>query len=129
MRSDRRPERPPSAPGGTPPSRSLATQRGRPVSRGTAALLATAVVALLVLRHDYWQWTTPHPVLFGLLPVGLWWQGLVSLLAAVVMWLLVRHAWPAHLEREILDAGRRAEREGRGQPGAPGGPRSGEGTP
>ena len=59
---------------------------------------------VLVLRHDYWNWDTPHPLLFGFLPVGLWWQGLVSILAALMMWLMVRFAWPAELEDEALSA-------------------------
>ena len=67
-------------------------------------LLSLAAVAVWVLRHDYWFWDTPYPLLFGFLPVGLWWQGLVSILAAVLMALLVRFAWPAELENEALAA-------------------------
>jgi hypothetical protein len=65
-------------------------------------LLTLAVAAVLVLRHDYWFWDTPYPLLFGFLPVGLWWQGLVSLLAAGLMALMVRLVWPAELEEEAL---------------------------
>jgi hypothetical protein len=62
------------------------------------------MVALLVivLRHDYWNWDTPDPLLFGFLPIGLWWQGVVSLLAAGMMWLMVTLAWPGELEDEAL---------------------------
>jgi hypothetical protein len=67
-------------------------------------LLTLAAVGVLALRHDYWNWDTPHPLLFGFLPVGLWWQGLVSLLAAGLMWLMVRFAWPAELEHDALSA-------------------------
>lgn len=76
-------------------------------ARGRAVWLALAVAAVLVLRHDYWQWTTPRPLLFGLLPVGLWWQALVSVLACLVMGLLVRWAWPVQLEEETLDEAER----------------------
>jgi Protein of unknown function (DUF3311) len=79
-------------------------------SAGVIALLTLAAIAVLVLRHDYWNWDTPYPLLFGFLPVGLWWQGLVSILAAVLMWLMVRFAWPAELEEEAL-ATRKAEDE------------------
>ena len=75
-----------------------------PPRRRSAAvvfLLTLAAAAVLVLRHDYWFWDTPYPLLFGFLPVGLWWQGLVSILAAVLMALLVRFAWPQELEDEI----------------------------
>ena len=57
---------------------------------------------VLVLRHDYWNWDTPHPLLFGFLPVGLWWQGMVSVLACGMMWLMVRFAWPGELEEEVI---------------------------
>jgi hypothetical protein len=78
--------------------------RGEPAARGrvsgrTVLGLALLFLAVLVLRNDLWNWKTPHPLLFGFLPVGLWWQGLVSILAAVMMWLMVRLAWPHHLER------------------------------
>ena len=73
-------------------------------SGGIILLLTLAAGLVIVLRHDYWNWNTPYPLLFGILPVGLWWQGLVSLLAAGLMWLMVRFAWPAELEDEALAA-------------------------
>jgi hypothetical protein len=76
----------------------------RPRSGAILVLLTLAAVAVLVLRHDYWFWNTPYPLLFGFLPVGLWWQGLVSILAAVLMALVVRFAWPQELEDEALAA-------------------------
>lgn len=63
-------------------------------------LLTIAAITVFVLRHDYWFWDTPYPLLFGFLPVALWWQGLVSLLAALMMWMMVRFAWPQELEDE-----------------------------
>ena len=71
-------------------------------SGATLVLLAIVALLVLILRHDYWFWDTPDPLLFGVLPVGLWWQGLVSLLAAGMMWLMVRLAWPQELENEAL---------------------------
>jgi hypothetical protein len=68
-------------------------------------LLTLAVIALLVLRHDYWNWYEVKPI--GFLPVGLWWQILVTLLASVVMWLLVTFAWPGHLEEQAYEAEQR----------------------
>jgi hypothetical protein len=62
-------------------------------------LIALAVV--LFLRHDFWNWDTPHPLLFGFLPIGLWWQAMVSLLACLMMALFVKFAWPQHLEDEL----------------------------
>ena len=81
-------------------SRPSAPPRRR--SASIVVLLTLAAAAVLILRHDYWFWDTPYPLLFGFLPVGLWWQGLVSILAAVLMALMVRFAWPHELEEEAL---------------------------
>lgn len=82
------------------------------------ALLTAAALAVLVMRHDYWFWDTPYPLLFGCLPVALWWQALVSLSACALMWLMVRFAWPAELEDEAFEAERRRlEGEGGGRAG------------
>jgi len=75
--------------------------RHRP-SKLTTILLTLAVVALLVLRNDFWNWNEIKPI--GFLPVGLWWQILLTLGASLVMWLLVTFAWPAHLEEEASQA-------------------------
>jgi hypothetical protein len=45
-----------------------------------------------------------HPLVFGFLPIGLFYQGCYSLAAAFVMWLLVKYAWPSHLEEEIEES-------------------------
>ena len=74
-------------------------------------LLVLVVLFVLVLRHDYWWWDDARPLLFGFLPVGLWWQTLVTLLAAAMMWMLVKFAWPAHLEEGAGDAEVRRSRD------------------
>jgi hypothetical protein len=62
-------------------------------------LVLVGVVAVLVaLRNDLWHATSVEPLLWGFLPVGLWWQAMVSILAAGMMWLMVRLAWPRQLE-------------------------------
>ena len=64
-------------------------------------LLALVVIALYVLHQDFWFWRTAHPLVFGFIPIGLFYQGCFSVAATLVMWLLVKYAWPGHLEREI----------------------------
>jgi hypothetical protein len=64
------------------------------------ALLVLAVLTLYVLHQDVWFWRTAQPLVFGFLPVGLFYHACFSVAAAAVMWLLVAHAWPAHLEDE-----------------------------
>jgi hypothetical protein len=79
----------------------------------TTWLLTLAVIALLVLRHDYWNWYEVNPT--GFLPIGLWWQILVTLLSSVVMWLLVTFAWPAHLEEQAYEAEQKRLQKGPAQ--------------
>jgi hypothetical protein len=63
-------------------------------------LLGLATLALYLLHQDVWLWRSARPFVFGFLPVGLAYHALYCLLASLLMLLLVRHAWPARLERE-----------------------------
>ena len=64
-------------------------------------LLVVATVVLYVLHQDFWYWRTAHPLVFGFVPIGLFYQACFSVAAALLMWLLVSYAWPTHLEDEI----------------------------
>jgi len=64
-------------------------------------LLVVAVATLYILHQDIWFWRTAHPLVFGFVPIGLFYQGCFSIAACLLMWLLVKHAWPGHLEEEI----------------------------
>lgn len=66
-------------------------------------LLVVAVVALYILHQDIWFWRSSHLV-FGFIPIGLFYQGCFSIAASLLMWLLVTFAWPAHLEHEVEEA-------------------------
>jgi len=68
-------------------------------------LLCLAVLVLYVLHQDIWFWRTAHPLVFGFVPIGLFYQGCFSVGAALVMWLLVKFAWPSHLEEEVEHEG------------------------
>ena len=64
-------------------------------------LLLIAVIALYALHQDFWFWRTARPLVFGFIPIGLFYQGCFSVAASLLMWLLVKAAWPEHLEEEI----------------------------
>lgn len=64
-------------------------------------LAAVAVVALYILHQDFWFWRTAHPLVFGFVPIGLFYHACFSVAASLVMWMLVKVAWPGHLEREV----------------------------
>ena len=74
-------------------------------------LLLTLLVAVLyVLHQDIWFWRTARPLVFGFVPIGLAYHAAYSVAAALVLAVLVRFAWPAHLEAEV-DSAPGSERE------------------
>ena len=63
-------------------------------------LLLILVAALYVLHQDFWFWRTARPLVFGFIPIGLFYHGCYTLVTSLVMWLLVKTAWPSHLEEQ-----------------------------
>ena len=62
------------------------------------ARLAWGIVVLLaILHYDFWLWDDPSLV-FGFVPVGLAYHAVISLAAGIAWWLVVRFAWPSHIE-------------------------------
>lgn len=66
--------------------------------------LITLIVSLYLLHQDFWFWRTANPLILGFLPIGLFYHLVYTLMIAVVMWLLVKMAWPKHLETEEADS-------------------------
>ena len=63
-----------------------------------ALLLVSMVLTVYLLHQDFWNWKRADPLLFGFLPIGLAYHIGYSILAAIMMAVLVRFAWPEHLE-------------------------------
>jgi hypothetical protein len=61
-------------------------------------MLAVLILALYLLHQDLWFWDDAAPFLFGVLPVGLTYHVLYSIVVAALMALLVRWAWPFDVE-------------------------------
>ena len=55
------------------------------------------VIALGVLHYDFWYWDDDSLV-FGFLPVGLAFHAALSVAAGIAWALVVKFAWPAHIE-------------------------------
>jgi hypothetical protein len=53
--------------------------------------------ALLVLHHDFWYWDD-KTLVFGFMPIGLFYHALYSIAASAAWAAVIRFAWPAHLE-------------------------------
>ncbi|MBI4906406.1 MAG: hypothetical protein HY820_22440 [Acidobacteria bacterium] len=64
------------------------------------ASLIALVVAYWALHQDFWNWRSLHPLTFGFLPPGLTYHALYTLGIPLLMWILVRFAWPHSLEHE-----------------------------
>jgi hypothetical protein len=59
------------------------------------------VLVLIVLHQDYWLWDNTTLV-FGFLPIAIFYHMGISL-AAVVVWLLAtRYAWPVEEDKETI---------------------------
>lgn len=74
------------------------------------SLLALLVLALYALHQDLWFWRTARPLVFGFLPVGLAYHAVFSVAASLLLWVLVEHAWPSHLEGEASQSSPDRER-------------------
>ena len=70
-------------------------------------LLTLLVIAVYALHQDSWNWTKAEPLVFGFLPIGLAYHAGYSILATITMAVLVKFAWPKHLESVTPEAGAR----------------------
>ena len=63
--------------------------------------MAFAVVALLyVLHQDFWFWRVSRPLVFGFLPIGLFYHAAFTVVSSAALWLLVTYAWPTEIRDE-----------------------------
>ena len=62
-------------------------------------LLSLMVMAVFLLHQDFWNWNRTEPLMFGFLPFGLAYHAAYAVLAAIMMALLVKFAWPTDLDR------------------------------
>lgn len=70
----------------------------------TKLALTLLVLIVYLLHQDYWNWKKTE-LIFGFLPVGLAYHAGYSCLAAITMAVLVKFAWPKHLENVQPEAG------------------------
>ena len=57
-------------------------------------LLMVAIVAMYLLHQDVWFWRATRPVVFGILPIGLFYHAVYAAAVVPLMFLLVKYAWP-----------------------------------
>ena len=66
----------------------------------TTAAAVIIVAALYVLHQDLWFWGVARPLVFGVLPIGLFYHVAYTLVTSLLLWVLVRMLWPWHLDTE-----------------------------
>lgn len=72
-------------------------------------VLTILIFAVYFLHQDFWNWKKAEPLMFGFLPIGLAYHAGFSILASILMAILVKVAWPKHLENvESSEPGRPA---------------------
>jgi predicted exporter len=71
----------------------------------TSLPLALAAAVVYLLHQDFWFWRSARPLVFGFLPIGLFYHAAYTLASSVLLWVIVRRYWPSHLE----DPGGRSE--------------------
>ena len=59
---------------------------------------ALFLLVFFALHQDVWLWRESRPLVFGILPAGLAYHAAYTLAVSIVMAVLVRRSWPAHLE-------------------------------
>ena len=57
------------------------------------------VVLLIILHQDNWLWDN-DTLVFGFVPIGLFYQACISVASAVPWRLATRFAWPSELEHD-----------------------------
>ena len=66
----------------------------------TRLFLVLAIAMVYLLHQDLWFWRDARPLVFGFLPVGLAYHAAFCLASALLMWMLTKLAWPAHLDTD-----------------------------
>ena len=61
---------------------------------------ALLVVVLYLLHQDFWFWRQARPLVFGFLPIGLFYHAAFTVATALVMAVLVKLLWPSALDPE-----------------------------
>jgi len=77
----------------------------------TKLLLTLLVIGVYLLHQDFWNWKKADPLVFGFLPVGLAYHAAYSVLAAAMMWVLVKFAWPKELDEMEAPPGKQTTNE------------------
>ncbi len=60
------------------------------------------VLILAIIHQDFWNWNS-ETLVFGFMPIGLFYHACLSLAAGVVWFLACHFAWPADADDYVTD--------------------------
>ncbi len=83
--------------------------------RPKTLILTLLIIGVYLVHQDSWNWKAAEPLVFGFMPIGLAYQAGYSILAAILMAVLVKFAWPRHLENVRSERPRSNQDETEGQ--------------
>ena len=70
------------------------------MNKSNGPIIVFGLVLLLIIIHqDIWFWESGYLV-FGFIPVGLFYHALISIAASCTWFLATKIAWPAELEMD-----------------------------
>jgi hypothetical protein len=69
-------------------------------------LLAILVFVFYLLHQDVWFWRRAQPLVFGVLPIGLFYHACYTLAVSALVWVLIKFAWPSHLDSASIPSPR-----------------------
>jgi len=75
------------------------TQAPQASRRSGPLVIAVLALLLLLLHQDYWFWSN-KTLVFGILPMGLFWHICISMAATLTWYLATRIAWPREIQSE-----------------------------
>ncbi len=75
------------------------------------SVIVIAVLLFYALHQDFWFWHEARPLVFGVMPIGLFYHAVYTLAVSLLVWGLIRVAWPSRLE--AAEEGDRASSESR----------------
>jgi hypothetical protein len=67
------------------------------------APIASITALVYVLHQDFWFWRSARPLVFGFLPIGLFYHAAYTVSISLLMLYLVRRYWPSHLENAAVE--------------------------
>ena len=62
------------------------------------AVVYAGVAVFYALHQDFWLCRDARPLVFGVLPAGLFYHAAYMVASSLLLWGLVAFLWPSHLE-------------------------------